>query len=102
VEGRAQAVTNDCFYILHVSRVYYLQGACNRTDALIVGRNSYRSVYELKGPNRSILTEEECAIVLAALESVDGVLIFDGFHAINFLRKAMEALPFEERARRLR
>ena len=108
-EGRALAVTNGCFDILHAGHVNYLQAARNEADALLVGLNSDRSVRELKGPNRPIQTEEDRAIVLAALESVDAVLVFNDLHATNFLRSAMpdvyvkggdyavEDLPAEER-----
>jgi len=109
-KGRALAVTNGCFDILHAGHVNYLQAARNEADALLVGLNSDRSTRELKGPNRPIHTEEDRAAVLAALESVDGVFIFDDLRATSFLRTAMpnvyvkggdyavEDLPAEERA----
>ena len=109
-KGLTLAVTNGCFDILHVGHVNYLQAARNEADALLVGLNSDRSVRELKGPNRPIQTEEDRAIVLAALESVDAVLVFNDLHATNFLRSALpdvyvkggdytvEDLPAEERA----
>ena len=109
-EGRTLAVTNGCFDILHAGHVNYLQAARNEADALLVGLNSDRSARKLKGPNRPIQTEEDRAIVLAALESVDGVLVFDDLHATKFLRASMpdlyvkggdytvDDLPAEERA----
>ena len=75
-----------------------------------MGVNSDRSTRELKGANRPNLTEEDRAAILAALESVDGVFIFDDLRATSFLRTAMpdvyvkggdyavEDLPAEERA----
>ena len=109
-EGRTLAVTNGCFDILHSGHVNYLQAARNEADALLVGLNSDRSARELKGSNRPIQTEEDRAIVLAALESVDGVFVFNDLYATNFLRSAMpdvyvkggdyavEDLPAEELA----
>ena len=108
-EGRTLAATNGCFDILHAGHVNYLQAARNEADALIIGLNSDRSTQELKGPNRPIHTEEDRAIILAALESVDGVFIFDDLHATSFLQAvrpdvyvkggdyAVEDLPDEER-----
>ena len=88
-EGRTLAVTNGCFDILHAGHVNYLQSARNEADVLLVGVNSDRSTRELKGANRPIHTEEDRAAILAALESVDGVLVFNDLHATNFLRSAM-------------
>ena len=109
-EGRTLAATNGCFDILHAGHVNYLQAAHNEADALIVGLNSDRSTAELKGPNRPIHTEAERAAVLAALESVDAIFIFDDLRATNFLQIAqpdvyvkggdytVDQLPAEERA----
>ena len=109
-EGRTLAATNGCFDILHAGHVNYLQAARNEADALIVGLNSDRSTTELKGPDRPIHTEADRAAVLAALESVNAVFIFDDLRATNFLQIAqpdiyvkggdytVDQLPAEERA----
>ena len=109
-QGRTLAATNGCFDILHIGHVNYLQAARNEADALIVGLNSDRSTAELKGPNRPIHTEADRAAVIAALESVDAVFIFDDLRATNFLQIAqpdvyikggdytVDQLPAEERA----
>ena len=109
-EGRTLAATNGCFDILHAGHVNYLQAARNKADALIVGLNSDRSTTELKGPDRPIHSEADRAAVLAALESVDAVFIFDDLRATNFLQIAqpdvyvkggdytVDQLPAEERA----
>ena len=109
-QGRTLAATNGCFDILHAGHVNYLQAARNEADALIVGLNSDRSTAELKGPDRPIHTEADRAAVLAALESVDAVFIFDDLRATNFLQIAqpdvyvkggdytVDQLPAEERA----
>ena len=87
-EGRTLAATNGCFDILHAGHVNYLQAARNKADALIVGLNSDRSTTELKGPDRPIHTEADRADVLAALESVNAVFIFDDLRATSFLQIA--------------
>ena len=69
--------TNGCFDLLHPGHVRYLQEAHKLGDALIVALNSDRTVRELKGATRPILKEDERAEVIAALECVDYVVIFD-------------------------
>lgn len=75
--GKRVVFTNGCFDLLHPGHVRYLAAARALGDALIVALNSDRSVRELKGPARPILTEAERAEVMAALECVDYVTIFD-------------------------
>ena len=69
--------TNGCFDLLHPGHVETLERARELGEALIVGVNSDRSVREMKGAGRPIMPEQERAEVLAALECVDGVVIFD-------------------------
>ena len=69
--------TNGCFDLLHVGHVRYLQEAKAQGDVLVLGLNSDRSVKELKGPTRPIQKQEDRAEILAALESVDFVCVFD-------------------------
>jgi D-glycero-beta-D-manno-heptose 1-phosphate adenylyltransferase len=69
--------TNGTFDMLHPGHVSSLQHARQLGDALIVGVNSDRSVKAYKGPTRPVLNEQERAAMLAALECVDAVLIFD-------------------------
>lgn len=76
-EGRRIVFANGCFDLLHVGHVRYLQGAKEQGDVLVVGVNSDRTVRELKGEGRPLLPAEARAELLAALESVDYVLIFD-------------------------
>jgi rfaE bifunctional protein nucleotidyltransferase chain/domain len=75
--GKKLVFTNGCFDILHVGHVRYLNGARALGDALIVGINSDRSVREIKGESRPIVTGLERAEVVAGLASVDYVCIFD-------------------------
>ncbi len=69
--------TNGCFDILHLGHVKYLEVAKSFGDILIVGLNADSSVRKLKGPERPINPEYDRAYLLAALEVVDYVVIFD-------------------------
>lgn len=75
--GKKVVFTNGCFDLLHPGHVRYLQQARALGDALIVALNSDRSVRELKGDKRPILTEAERSEVMAALACVDFVTVFD-------------------------
>jgi D-beta-D-heptose 7-phosphate kinase / D-beta-D-heptose 1-phosphate adenosyltransferase len=69
--------TNGCFDILHIGHVQYLEKAKSFGDILIIGLNSDLSVKNLKGKNRPINSQSNRAYILAALEVVDYVVIFD-------------------------
>ncbi len=69
--------TNGCFDLLHTGHVTYLEAAKKRGDKLILGLNTDRSVRALKGKSRPVVNENDRARVLAALESVDAVILFD-------------------------
>jgi D-beta-D-heptose 7-phosphate kinase / D-beta-D-heptose 1-phosphate adenosyltransferase len=69
--------TNGCFDLLHAGHVTYLEAAKKRGDKLILGLNTDRSVRALKGKTRPVVNEQDRARVLAALESVDAVILFD-------------------------
>jgi rfaE bifunctional protein nucleotidyltransferase chain/domain len=75
--GRRIVFTNGVFDLLHPGHVRYLQQARSLGDLLIVGLNADASVKRNKGPGRPITPEDERAEVLAALECVDAVVIFD-------------------------
>lgn len=76
-EDRRRVVfTNGCFDLLHAGHVRYLAAARTLGDALIVGLNADTSVRRLKGPSRPVTPEGERAEILAALESVDAVVLF--------------------------
>jgi D-beta-D-heptose 7-phosphate kinase/D-beta-D-heptose 1-phosphate adenosyltransferase len=75
--GKQLIFTNGCFDILHVGHVRYLQSARSLGDALLVAINSDRSVRELKGAGRPVMNEQERAEMLAALDAVDYVTVFD-------------------------
>ena len=75
--GLLVVFTNGVFDLLHPGHVRYLRAARAQGDRLIVGVNSDRSVRSNKGPSRPIVQEQERAELLAALECVDAVVIFD-------------------------
>ncbi len=75
--GETVVFTNGCFDILHPGHVRYLEAARELGDLLVVGLNSDASVRRIKGPPRPVCTQEERAVVLAGLRSVDYVVIFD-------------------------
>ncbi|MDZ7370314.1 MAG: D-glycero-beta-D-manno-heptose 1-phosphate adenylyltransferase [candidate division KSB1 bacterium] len=75
--GKKVVWTNGCFDILHAGHVLYLQAAKEQGDILVVGVNSDASVRRNKGPQRPINAERDRLIVLAALECVDYLLLFD-------------------------
>ena len=75
--GKKLVFTNGVFDILHVGHVRYLRLARTLGDALVVAVNSDASVRELKGASRPLTSQNDRAEVLAALEQVDYVTIFD-------------------------
>jgi D-beta-D-heptose 7-phosphate kinase/D-beta-D-heptose 1-phosphate adenosyltransferase len=75
--GKRIVFTNGCFDILHPGHIHFLEEARRLGDLLVVGVNSDRSVRELKGLQRPILTELERCRLLAGLESVSYVTVFD-------------------------
>jgi rfaE bifunctional protein nucleotidyltransferase chain/domain len=76
-QGRVVVWTNGTFDLLHPGHVSSLQMARALGDLLVVGLNSDASVRGYKGPNRPILQQDERAAMLAALECVDYVVVFD-------------------------
>lgn len=74
---RRIAFANGHFDLLHVGHLRYLTAARARGDVLIVGLNGDRSVAALKGPGRPIVPAAERAELLAALDPVDYVVVFD-------------------------
>ena len=79
--------TNGVFDLLHPGHLRYLQAAKRHGDLLIVGLNSDASVRRNKGPSRPINPEEERAEVLAALDCVDAVSIFDDETPADIIRR---------------
>jgi len=75
--GKRVVFTNGCFDLLHAGHVKYLQKARSLGDLLVLGLNSDASVRRLKGEKRPLIGEEERAHILAALDCIDYVAIFD-------------------------
>jgi D-beta-D-heptose 7-phosphate kinase/D-beta-D-heptose 1-phosphate adenosyltransferase len=69
--------TNGCFDLLHRGHAQYLHAARELGDALVVGLNTDASVRRLKGEGRPVTPEADRAWMLASLEAVDGVTLFD-------------------------
>ncbi len=76
-QGKKIAFTNGCFDILHVGHVRYLNRARETADILVVALNTDASVRALKGEKRPLVSELERAEVLAGLECVDYLTLFD-------------------------
>jgi len=79
--------TNGCFDVIHPGHVALLHQARRLGHYLMVAINSDRSVRELKGPGRPLQDEAARAIVLAALQDVDGVVVFDEETPLELIRK---------------
>jgi D-glycero-beta-D-manno-heptose 1-phosphate adenylyltransferase len=75
--GARIVFANGCFDVLHAGHVRYLEGARALGDILVVGINSDNQVTRLKGQGRPILPELDRAEIVASLEAVDLVTIFD-------------------------
>lgn len=75
--GARIVLANGCFDVLHVGHIRYLAGARELGDVLVVGINSDEQVAIQKGPGRPVLPATERAEIVAALESVTYVTIFD-------------------------
>jgi len=75
-QGRTIVFTNGCFDILHYGHVKYLEDAKAEGDILVVAVNSDDSLKKIKGSGRPIINEADRLRMIAALESVDYVLLF--------------------------
>lgn len=85
--GKRVVFTNGCFDVLHRGHVDYLEKARSLGDVLIVGLNTDSSTQKIKGPTRPINLEEDRAIVLSSLRSVDFVCFFDEETPLNLIEK---------------
>lgn len=85
-KGERIIFTNGCFDILHPGHTRYLSAARKLGDHLIVAVNSDLSVRSIKGPKRPILPERVRAELLAALSSVDTVIIFDEDNPLEVIK----------------
>ncbi len=83
--GKKIVFTNGCFDLLHAGHVTYLEQAHKLGDRLVLGLNTDSSVAALKGPTRPVIHEADRARVLAALEAVDAVILFDEDTPLNLI-----------------
>ncbi len=91
-EGKIVVFTNGCFDILHRGHVEYLAQARGLGDILIIGLNSDASVRRIKGPQRPILPQEDRALMLAALECVDRITLFEQDTPLELIREILPDL----------
>jgi len=75
--GKRVVFTNGCFDLLHAGHVKYLQKARSLGDMLVLGLNSDASVRRLKGPKRPLIDQDERSHLLAALDCIDYVTVFE-------------------------
>jgi len=93
--GRIVGFTNGCFDILHAGHVRYLKEARNKCDILIVGVNSDSSVRALKGKTRPVNPEIARTEVLAALECVDLLTVFNEDTPENLIKMLVPDILFK-------
>jgi len=84
--GRTVALANGVFDLFHVGHLRYLEGARAEADVLVVAVNSDASTRLNKGPGRPVVPEVERAEIVAALECVDHVVLFDAKDVVPVLR----------------
>ena len=85
-KGQKIVFTNGCFDILHAGHVSVLEFSRSKGDLLVVGLNGDTSGRRLKGPTRPVNTQADRALVLAALESVSAVCIFNEDTPYNLIK----------------
>jgi len=88
-QGRRVVMTNGCFDLLHPGHVASLQAARSYGDLLVVGLNSDYSTRQLKGSDRPIIDQQGRAEMLAALECVDYVIIFDDASVAGLVERVL-------------
>jgi len=86
-ENKKVVFTNGCFDLLHRGHIEYLKKAKHLGDILIIGLNSDSSVRKIKGKGRPILNQKDRASILASLQFVDYVCIFNDLTPIELISK---------------
>ncbi len=86
-EGQKVVFTNGVFDILHRGHVEYLEKAKSLGDVLMLGLNSDASVKKIKGEDRPVMGQEDRAIVLAGLSSVNYICLFEEETPENLIRE---------------
>ncbi len=84
--GQRIVFTNGCFDLLHYGHLHYLAQARDLADRLVIGLNSAASVQRLKGPHRPINDELTRTHLLAALQMVDAVVVFEEDTPLELIR----------------
>ena len=79
--------TNGCFDVLHRGHIEYLKFCRQQGDVVVLGLNSDNSVRMLKGPGRPINNQDDRAALLAAMEMIDYVTLFDEPSVLNLITK---------------
>jgi rfaE bifunctional protein nucleotidyltransferase chain/domain len=87
IQGKKIVTTNGCFDILHAAHISLLKTAKNEGDLLVVLLNSDISVKKNKGPKRPIISEKERMEMLASIQYVDYIYLFDEEKVIITLEK---------------
>ncbi|MGC1401545.1 MAG: D-glycero-beta-D-manno-heptose 1-phosphate adenylyltransferase [Thermodesulfobacteriota bacterium] len=86
-QGQKTVFTNGCFDLLHVGHVRYLQEARTLGNRLIIGLNSDLSVRSIKDPHRPLIPEDQRAEVLAALECIDYITLFNEADPLELIKE---------------
>ena len=84
--GKRIVFTNGCFDILHYGHVKYLQDARNKGDYLVVAVNSDSSVKKIKAKNRPVIGQSDRVKTVAALSSVDFVVLFNADNPLSLIK----------------
>lgn len=87
--GEKVVFTNGCFDLLHAGHITYLSEAAALGTKLIIGLNADKSVQVLKGPSRPINDEKTRSLLLAAMQFIDAVVIFEEQTPQNLIRQIL-------------
>lgn len=85
--GKKIVFTNGCFDIIHLGHIDYLSNARALGNALIIGLNTDYSVKRIKGSSRPITDEHSRAMILASMQFVDAVVLFDDDTPYELIRE---------------
>ena len=88
-DGQKVVFTNGCFDILHAGHVSYLAAAADLGDKLVIGLNADSSLKNLKGESRPVIPQDQRALLLAALEFVDAVVLFEEDTPLRLIRELL-------------
>ncbi len=86
-QGQTVVFTNGCFDLLHVGHIHLLRQARELGDLLVIGLNTDRSIREIKGPLRPLISQHERSHMLASIDAVDLVVLFDESTPVELLRQ---------------